>query len=171
MLLDFLPLPRSLMTAPKCMGCSVGKTANLSLFPIPYSLSTACEIPFSFLPTHLKVLFKAFDERYCQTHSEKTRSLYQQALPCPLDDPLLQRIHKSWGPTTSTTLPHCGLYVLVFVYEIFHIFFHDVYNPVSYRYQAAGSVVTQTSSKDRPPSKGHSTHDQKKTLYTIMHLP
>lgn len=91
MLLDFLPLPRSLMTAPKCMGCSVGKTDNLSLFPIPYLQS----VRFSFLPTHLRVLFKAFDERYCQTCSEKTKSLYQQALPCPLDDPLLQRVHES----------------------------------------------------------------------------
>lgn len=48
LLLEFLPLPRSLVNALNCMGRSVGKTDNLSLFP---SYSQWCELfssPYTF---------------------------------------------------------------------------------------------------------------------------
>lgn len=113
-----------------------------------YSLATFSDVTLSLLPTHFRVVFKVFHKTHCQTHSEKTRSLFQQALPCPL----LQRIHKPWVPPTRITLPHCGLYVLVFAMRFFTTFSY-VYNPVFYRYQAAWGVVTQNSSKNRLPGR------------------
>lgn len=81
---------------------------------------------FSLVLTHLGVFFKAFDKRLCQTPLGEPRSVYQQALPCPLADVLLQGIcimsssHKHLGP-------YCGPYVDVFVYEIFCFFFQNAY--------------------------------------------
>lgn len=108
---------------------------------ILYFLATVCEMTFPLISTHLRVSFKAFDERLHQMPFEKTKSV-STGSPLSTGWPALSKdLCVMSFPLQAPCFPIVAYMFMYLSMRFSAFFFHNVYHFALYGCHAAWSVV------------------------------